>query len=440
MADQELELGLLHKPPSEIPEPYSGRVNDFAPIFPNSFGLAANNSSPGLHTERRQQENPPRDDSIIEVPRQQLEQLMKLWIEIFQKSLATRDTQNMQTATDISVGLPMTGEAVQATLQHCRDSESTIPNPTTNFLATENAWRCIVQVMSKSEIQAENEQRRSVRDLWWPGTENWAYLGDSWRHLWEPMTEPGVRHVELFQFSHPEEKRKALQLDLIDALTAQSNLPVVNRMRKDFSSIAPWISLIGLRLNGLRPMYRSSPQIDSVKQIEVLIECLWACNRYSPKLGVAQDRQGPNIGDVLISCYRRGVLCQSSIRGGIDQSLVSEHFELVCRALFLISTLYRLRLRSFKLGKAPGIRWDMLLSDAEASMRDPPRRTEVEMRQDAFCRIGDFNIKDLQTLGQLQLQWTSYWDEHLELEVKPEATVLKLYWFQPALAQFLVQK
>lgn len=187
-------------------------------------------------------------------------------------------------------------------------------------------------------------------------------------------------------------------------------------------------------------MYRSSPQINSVKQIEVLIECLWACNRYSSKLGVPQDRQGPNIGDVLNSCYRRGVLCQSNIRGGIDQSLFSEHFELVSRALFLISTLYRLRLPYFNLAESPGTRWNMLLSDAEASMRDPPRRTEVESRQDAFCRIGDFNIKDLQTLGHLQIQWTSYWDEHRELETKPDATVLRLYWFQPALAQFLFQK
>ena len=90
--------------------------------------------------------------------------------------------------------------------------------------------------------------------------------------------------------------------------------------------------------------------------------------------------------------------------------------------------------------ESPGIRWNMLLSDAEASVRDPPKGTEIETRQDASCRIGDFNIKDLQTLGHLQIQWTSYWDEHHERETKPDATVLRLCWYQPALAQFLVQK
>lgn len=224
IANQELELGQLSKSPPDTPQSCSGRANDFAPMFPNSLELAVSNCTACLPTEHRQQENSPRDDSIVGVPRQQLQQLMELWIEIFQKSLARRDTQSRQTATDTPVGLPITREAAQATRPHCGDSEYTKPNPATNFLATEDSRRCIVQVMSKSGIEAENEQRSSVRDLWWPGGVKWSYLGDCWKHLWKPVTEPGVRHVELFQFSHPEEKRKALQLDLIDALAAQFNL------------------------------------------------------------------------------------------------------------------------------------------------------------------------------------------------------------------------
>lgn len=64
--------------------------------------MAANNATARSLTEPRQQENSPRDDSIIEVPRQQLEQFMKLWIGILQKSLARRDTQSLQTADNES--------------------------------------------------------------------------------------------------------------------------------------------------------------------------------------------------------------------------------------------------------------------------------------------------------------------------------------------------
>lgn len=102
MADQDLELGQLHKPPPDTPKSYHRRVNDSALLFPDSFGLAANNATARLITEPRQEENSPRDDSITEVPRQQREQVMKLWIEIFQKSLARSDTQSLQTADDES--------------------------------------------------------------------------------------------------------------------------------------------------------------------------------------------------------------------------------------------------------------------------------------------------------------------------------------------------
>lgn len=67
--------------------------------------------------ESLQEQKSPRDGSIIEVPQQQLEQIMKLWIEIFKKSLTRRDTQSMRTATVISVewqGWLMAGEAGQA--------------------------------------------------------------------------------------------------------------------------------------------------------------------------------------------------------------------------------------------------------------------------------------------------------------------------------------
>lgn len=41
-----------------------------------------------LRMESLQKQKSPQDDSIIEVLRQQLEQIMKLWIEIFQQNRA----------------------------------------------------------------------------------------------------------------------------------------------------------------------------------------------------------------------------------------------------------------------------------------------------------------------------------------------------------------
>ena len=127
---------------------------------------------------------------------------MKLWIEIFQKRLARRDAQSMQTTTGISVGisvgLPRTGEAVQATLPHGRDSKPTKPNPPTNSLTTENSRKGHGTSHVGERNTIKNGLRRSVRNLWWPGAEKWAYLGDSWKQLWERVSEPGVRHVKLF--------------------------------------------------------------------------------------------------------------------------------------------------------------------------------------------------------------------------------------------------
>lgn len=65
MADEDLEWGsyvnLLQTIHSLTPDV----VNDFAPLFPDSFGLAANSSTAKSLKEPRQQENSPRDDSII---------------------------------------------------------------------------------------------------------------------------------------------------------------------------------------------------------------------------------------------------------------------------------------------------------------------------------------------------------------------------------------
>ncbi len=428
MADQDLELGQLgsfHNQLSSL-----RHISGFD--FIDSLGDVENKSTVRPIEERAgERDNLAQDDSIIEVPRQQLEQLMKLWIEIFQKSLGGRHLRPEQST---SAGLP-TVQELQPTHTNDRESmqSSRIEEVHTNY----SSWRDTVEVMSESKIEVENECRRSIRKGWRPDN-RYAYLEDSWKHLWEPV--PGSEGG-LFQFSHPEEKRKALQLDLIDALNAQSDIVIVNQNCKDFRSIAPWISLIGLRLNGMRPIYKSSPGINSVKQIEVLIECLWCCNKFSPKLGIPQNRQGPTVGEVLSACYRRRVLDQPKIEVySVDNYLLREHFHLVRIALYLISTLYKHSAPLYNRLESLDAAWRMLLFDVEFSMRHPPRKTEVESRQAAFCRIADFDVRDLQNLGYLQIQWTSYWDEHLELEISPNGNVLKLYWFKPTLAQFLVQK
>lgn len=422
MLDVDLELGRLGPQPSGWHSSFRGvRGLDFL----NMSGVINRAAARPFADETEMQEDLTQDDYVIHVPRQKVEQLMKLWIEVFQDFSKTRPQDPESPANVI---LPNVQEPRLSSSDFLNGS--TFP-PGADPSTDQTSWKHVVDVMSESEVEVENELRRRVRKDWRPD-EKCAYLEDCWKHLW------------VFQWSYPDEKRQALQLALVDALNAHSGIMIVELyMRKDFRSIAPWISLIGLRLNQIyRRFYTtvSAPGITPATQIEVLIECLGCCNSFVPRLGVPQDRQGPSIGNVLCACYRRRILRQPKISDELSGIILREHFRLVRTALYLLNTLYKHRPPIFESLESLDRTWDLLLSSAEASMRESPSLLDFERGKDTFFRLDDINLKDLQNLGHLNVQWTPYWDEHLQLETSSSANILKIYWFQPSLAQYLVHR
>lgn len=427
MADKDLELG--RPAPDTLHTLWQSHFRaDVGPIKATAQPFEEN---------PQRQENPDQDDTIVGVPRQKLEQLMDLWTEILQMSVKKNCAQDPE-----SWKLAALPERHRQQPFHM-DNASRHTQVSQNVVSSvENTSKInMVDVMTETEILAENQCRRSARQQWRPNTK-YAFLEDSWKRLWEPNL--GLEVVP-FQWSHSEERRKALQLELIDAFNAQSGIFIVSSyMRTDFRSIASWVSLIGLRLSQIRS-HKKFLSFDSAQHIEVLIECLWCCNTFTHKLDIPQDLQGPTVGDVLASCYRRRILVQPRVESRLNELTLREHFTLVRTALYLVNTLYKHRspwLGSLSYGsleKTVDI-WNMQLSSVEASMRQAPGSSNFDKGKDSFCCLDDFNLKDLQTLGQLRIQWTPYWDEHLQLETSSTADVLKVYWFQPTLAQFLVQK
>lgn len=420
MLDHDLEIGRLGPQTSEWHTSFSGaRALDL-----NTSGVANKATRSPVADEADEQKDLASDDSVIHVPRPKLEQLMKLWIEVFQNSSRAKPGDP---ESPTSVILPK----VQGQTSSSDGFDSSTSTPSAEPYTDQASWRHMVEVMSESEVEVENERRRRVRKDW-RRDEKCAYLEDCWKHLW------------VFQWSYPDEKRKALQLALVDALNAHSGIVIVELyMRSDFRSIAPWISLIGLRLNQIyRRFYTtvSAPGITPATQIEVLIECLWCCNSFVPRFDVSQDRQGPTIGNVLSSCYRRRILCQPDFKEVLFETILREHFRLVRTALYLLNTLYKHHPPRFESIENLDRTWNLILSSAEAAMRDTPSYSDFERSKDAFFRLDDFNLKDLQNLGHLKVQWTSYWDEHLQLETSSNANILKIYWFQPSLAQYLVHR
>lgn len=82
--------------------------------------------------------------------------------------------------------------------------------------------------------------------------------------------------------------------------------------------------------------------------------------------------------------------------------------------------------------------WAEPVATVEANMR--PQMPQVEERDESFLSIGDLNLKDLQKIGQLQIRWTPYWDEHLEIDSNRLSNTLKLYWFCPILTRYFEAK
>lgn len=273
--------------------------------------------------------------------------------------------------------------------------------------------------MDVETIEAQNRHRRDVRDLW-RGGEDWTYLEDPWKYIRRGNSR-------MFDDS-TDEQRKELQLALIDALFACHEEPKLDEFfDRRLPAIACWISLIGVRLGNVVPKTALA-----IKQVEVLIECIWACKSQYPN--------SARVCDVLWSCFRRRILDQPSFHDPFDQSdsrfVLCTYITMVRIAVYLLNILYKPQGPPVEVVDDLDGAWSTPLAMVEKSMRCKQPEVKFSNDRGTFFAVSDFGLRDLQRIGQLRVQWTSYWDEHLELETIGSTTTLKLYWFSPTLSRF----
>lgn len=274
-----------------------------------------------------------------------------------------------------------------------------------------------VTIMTSEDIEAENRARREVRQKW-RGAEDWEYLEDPWKHI--------QRDDEPFFNNSTHEQRKGLQLELIDALLSRANEPRLDRfLGRGLPFISCWISLIGTRLGNI--FIRSD---GAIIQAEVLIECIWTCKSIS----------SARVCDVLQSCFRRGILEQPPFGAGSDfsesMSDLRSCIAMVHVAIFLLNILHKHELSQLEDQEGLEDTWLLPLSIIERAMRHQWEEVNQDHDGGVFFSVGDFGLKDLQSVGGLQIRWTAYLDEHLELYTEGKLTILKLYWFSPVLTRF----
>lgn len=437
MRERDLELGRLQSRPARDSEETEA---DNKQSSASSETLETNGYERAyLSTERLwtipEKDGSTEDEEFVKLPRRRVEQLIGLWIDVLQ--------QGSGTSLQPKELLPVLSES---SFKSYRSTPSSLHGryPPILRMRDEQPW-CNVDRMTAEEIRAEDEYRKSGRMEWKP-TDEMGYLEDSWKHLWEPLQ--GV-DKGLFQFPGTPRQRKQLQLELADALTSNDRIVAVNMyMRRDYRAISTLISLIGLRLNEQYRSYVRIPEIGPITQIMILIECIWACNAFDPSTRTGGGyREGPRLSNVLSSCYRRGVLNRPE--RGFDDYVTTRYFQRQCqyvrRALHLVNLLQKRRIATYlpiESIKDAQAMWDSPLPDVEAATTLPLVHKPPELREgsDVFLRIDDFNLRDLQMLGHLQIQWTSYWEEHLQLETSSTANILKIFWFQPKLGRYLVEK
>ncbi|KAL8887307.1 MAG: hypothetical protein Q9215_005094 [Flavoplaca cf. flavocitrina] len=291
----------------------------------------------------------------------------------------------------------------------------------------------MIAKMAEEDIEAENEWRRSFRGKWRAG-QAVRSLEDPWKHLWrtnQSNAEPLFRRCT-------NEEREGLQLDLIHALYF---LPNENRFKlipwRGLRALSCWVSLIGLRLNEIcgNADYPFNDQSFGIKscpafgKVQILIECLWVC----------AISEAPRVGDVLMACYRRGVLRQPVFHHGGDCTQASarlrRHFRLVHFAIYLVNILYKHKMPGPVTDDDLEQAWSKPISVIEEGLRYTQRPVMSDAGRVPFLTVSDFNLRDLQKIGKLKIKWTPYWDEHLKLETKRFATNLRLYWFPVGLSE-----
>lgn len=328
-----------------------------------------------------------------------------------------------------------------ASVQHIEDEnnrnqkkdENSAPQDPTQSRKTSSDYTQRVEKMTQEEINAENKSRRSYREKWRAG-EDLSYLEDPWKHLWRRNDTD----AELLFRRCTDAERRGLQLDLIDALyfiPKAFNLEIFPW--RGLRGLSSWVSLIGLRLSRIcgPALYKYNDGSSGIgscpasRHIQVLIECLWVCTA-SPS---------STVGDVMKACYRRGILRQPDFDDESHDSQPSvslrTYLRMVHIAIFLVNILYKHQLPGLVVEDLE-VAWSKRISEAEMTMRHVPRMVPFNAGNEPFLTVSDLNLEDLQEIGRLEVRWTPYWDEHLELETTRPTSVLKLYWFSPRTSEF----
>ncbi|KAL8929547.1 MAG: hypothetical protein Q9208_001216 [Pyrenodesmia sp. 3 TL-2023] len=312
-------------------------------------------------------------------------------------------------------------------------------DPCQPFAACSHGPTQKVRIMSEEEMASENDARSSSRPKWTirRGAE---LLLNCWTILWQQRSGAGKG---LCKWKIDDNDRRNLQLKLVDALlSGQPDDYLDEHIRDDIRAIVCWVALIGLRLNDL---YCSMTVIQTdilpndvnpippMAQVEVLIECLWACN-------VCKHAQ---VGKVLEMCYKRRVLTQPNFDDPppyVGSRLILQiHVFAVRIALYLVSILFKHALPEVIISEDLDKIWITTLSTLEVDMRQDAPKAAFDVGSRPFFAIDDLNLRDLQKFGHLQIRWTYNWDEHLRLQINDQSRLLHLYWFQPGLSLFFTE-
>ncbi|KAL8711504.1 MAG: hypothetical protein Q9220_004162 [cf. Caloplaca sp. 1 TL-2023] len=310
------------------------------------------------------------------------------------------------------------------------DTHSVVPNESNQNSQNLAHYKQKITPMGRAELDADKDCRKAVRQAW-RRSNQLEYIEDPWNELQRRTNGDSGKLLHEGWCSDTE--RRDLQLDLVDALSSVRAASHLKRyMPQGIRATSCWISLVGLRLAEIygemsteywNPADHLVEITSPFKQLQILVECIWTCQISEPA----------KVGDVLISCYRRRILQQPNFDGSShvtgSTSVLRGHIRAVFHSLYLINVLYKHDVSLLKVTIPLDEAWYMLLSVAETRLRHPPQVCDVDMGPNPFLTVSDLNLRDLQVIGRLQVRWTAYWDEHLELERNESLTFIKIYWF-----------
>lgn len=237
------------------------------------------------------------------------------------------------------------------------------------------------------------------------------------------------RASALYLYPCAKDERTALQLQLLAALCDPSFGPPP--FIEALYTHGPLISAIGINLANPKTIWNFSASVLSWQEwfspqrlVRILIEVLRQV-RKTPRL--------PRVGDVLRSCYSRGLLPQPA-----DFGSYRDHVQLICRAADLANICYEgdwtwtesYSLQEFVRGYSTT---DKLLRIPILELMQATKRPSMDAFENlpradgAVFRVNDLSLRTLKVIGELSVEWTMYWDQHLLLDLHRQR--LKIAWF-----------